>query len=63
MGFWLASFGFRHRFRFDALNPNVGVVWNADGLTKGQLRTLNAVLRRDGRGTRPATTRSDGPRC
>jgi hypothetical protein len=55
---WLAAIAFRHWFRFDAFNPNTGVVWCGDRVTKGRLRTFNSIMRRSAGAARPDDTRA-----
>lgn len=49
-----ASNPFRNRFRFTALNPNTGVVWNEVPIRKSELRRLNRLIRKHSRHLDPA---------
>lgn len=42
-----ASESMTHRFRVSAVDPNVGICWNAAPLKRRSLRALNALLRRN----------------
>lgn len=48
-----ASTDFDHRFRFDALNPNTGVLWNGQAIATKQLRELNNLIKRHRREIQP----------
>jgi len=41
-----AAAAFTHRFKFDCLNPNTGVLWNNAPVAKPELRALNKLIKR-----------------
>lgn len=63
-----AARSFRNHFRFTALNPNTGIVWNEAPISKSGLRHLNRLIRRHSQHLDPADIQgwmrvlSDSPR-
>jgi hypothetical protein len=41
-----AARSFMHRHRFTALNPNTGIAWQGDRITRRDLKMLESILRR-----------------
>jgi hypothetical protein len=37
---------FSYRFKFDALNPNTGLVWNGEAISTAQLKAMHVLIRK-----------------